>query len=179
MSDASGKLITNLTPQTKQVLDPRVAYVLTDMMAGVLDSGTGYTVRTRGFNLPAAGKTGTSHDAWFAGYTPSLLCIVWVGNDDYSDLELSGGSTAAPIWAEFMKRAVKLPRYANPKYFPQPAGINQVLIDRQGGAVSTAACQQSHSVVFIAGTEPKRTCEDLLRDRAKFPTLALSPLAQQ
>jgi penicillin-binding protein 1B len=62
-------------------------------------------VRSRGFHLPAAGKTGTSHDAWFAGYTPNLLCIIWIGNDDYTDLELSGGATAAPIWAEFMKRA--------------------------------------------------------------------------
>ena len=64
-------------------------------------------------NAPAAGKTGTSHDAWFAGYTTNLLCIVWVGNDDYTDIKLAGGAAAAPIWAEFMKRAVKLPQYAD------------------------------------------------------------------
>ena len=70
-------------------------------------------MRARGFTAPAAGKTGTSHDAWFAGYTTNLLCIVWVGYDDYSDLRLSGSATAAPIWAEFMKSAVKLPQYKN------------------------------------------------------------------
>ena len=64
-----------------------------------------YAVRLRGFTPPAAGKTGSSHDGWFAGYTSNLLCIVWVGYDDYSDLRLSGAQTAAPIWAEFMKKA--------------------------------------------------------------------------
>ena len=98
-----------MRPTAKQVLDPRVAYVMTTMMEAVINSGTGYPVRARGFAAPAAGKTGTSHDAWFAGYTSNLLCIVWVGNDDYTDIKLAGGAAAAPIWAEFMKRAVKLP----------------------------------------------------------------------
>ena len=70
--------------------------------------------------LPAAGKTGTSHDGWFAGYTSNLLCIVWVGYDDYSDIRLSGAQTAAPIWAEFMKKAVTLPHYSDMKPFTQP-----------------------------------------------------------
>ena len=102
------------------MLDPRVAYVLTTMMQSVIDSGTGYPVRARGFAAPAAGKTGTSHDAWFAGYTSNLLCIVWVGNDDYTDIKLAGGAAAAPIWAEFMKRAVKVPQYSDTKNFSAP-----------------------------------------------------------
>jgi membrane peptidoglycan carboxypeptidase len=72
---------------------------------------------------PAAGKTGTSHDAWFAGYTSNLLCIVWVGYDDYSDLRLSGAQTAAPIWADFMKKAVQLPEYRDVTGFSQPEGV--------------------------------------------------------
>ena len=60
-----------------------------------------------GFYAPAAGKTGTDHDAWFAGFTTNLLCIVWVGNDDYTDIKIQGAHAAAPIWAEFMKRAVQ------------------------------------------------------------------------
>ena len=73
------------------MLDPRIAYVMTNMMEGVINNGLGYTaVRLRGFTPPAAGKTGSSHDGWFAGYTSNLLCIVWVGYDDYSDLRLSG-----------------------------------------------------------------------------------------
>ena len=104
---------------------------MTTMMQAVIDSGTGYPVRARGFTAPAAGKTGTSHDAWFAGYTSNLLCIVWVGNDDYTDIKLAGGTTAAPIWAEFMKRAQKIPQYSDMKGFPAPSGV-VASPDRQG-----------------------------------------------
>ena len=74
-------------------------------MQEVLRSGTGAGVRSRGFSLPAAGKTGTSHDAWFAGFTTKLLCVVWVGLDDYKDIKMEGAKAALPIWTEFMKRA--------------------------------------------------------------------------
>ena len=121
--DARGDVLNNYHSDGKDVLDPRVAYVLTTMMEAVVNSGTGYPVRARGFASPAAGKTGTSHDAWFAGYTSNLLCIVWVGNDDYTDIKLAGGAAAAPIWAEFMKRAVKLPQYSDAKDFTAPSGV--------------------------------------------------------
>jgi penicillin-binding protein 1B len=104
--DGKGDVIANYTTDQRPVLDPRIAYVMTNMMEGVINNGLGYTaVRLRGFMLPAAGKTGSSHDGWFAGYTSNLLCIVWVGYDDYSDLRLSGAMTAGPIWTEFMKKA--------------------------------------------------------------------------
>ena len=103
--NAKGDVVANFKPDQRQVLDPRIAYIMTNMMEGVINNGLGYTaVRLRGFTQPAAGKTGSSHDGWFAGYTSNLLCIVWVGYDDYSDLHLSGAQTAAPIWTEFMKR---------------------------------------------------------------------------
>ena len=89
--NGKGDVIANYTTDQRQVLDPRIAYVMTNMMEGVINNGLGYTaVRLRGFTPPAAGKTGSSHDGWFAGYTSNLLCIVWVGYDDYSDLRLSG-----------------------------------------------------------------------------------------
>jgi penicillin-binding protein 1B len=116
-------------------------------------------VRGMGFSAPAAGKTGTSHDGWFAGYTSNLLCIVWVGYDDYSDLRLSGSSTAAPIWAEFMKRAVKLPAYKDVERFNQPAGVVDVRLDKATNRLATAACPETYSVAFIAGTEPKDSCD--------------------
>ena len=116
--DARGGVLNDYHNDSKSVLDPRVAYVMTTMMQAVIDNGTGSTVRARGFTAPAAGKTGTSHDAWFAGYTSNLLCIVWVGNDDYTDIKLAGGTTAAPIWAEFMKRAQKIPQYSDMKGVP-------------------------------------------------------------
>ena len=155
----AGNILDNYKTDSKAVLDPRVAYVLTTMMEAVINSGTGYPVRARGFQAPAAGKTGTSHDAWFAGYTTNLLCIVWVGNDDYTDLKLSGGTTAAPIWAEFMKRAAKLPQYADMKNFSAPSGVVEVTLDKVTNRLATASCPQTYTVAFIAGTEPKETCD--------------------
>ncbi len=157
--DARGNVLDDYKTDGKAVLDPRVAYVLTTMMEAVINNGTGYTVRARGFEAPAAGKTGTSHDAWFAGYTTDLLCVVWVGNDDYTDLKLSGSSTAAPIWAEFMKRAARLPQYADMKGFPQPSGVVEVTLDKVTNRLATASCPDTYSVAFIAGTEPKETCD--------------------
>jgi len=116
-------------------------------------------VRGRGFLAPAAGKTGSSHDGWFAGYTSNLLCVVWVGYDDYSDLHLSGAQTAAPIWAEFMKKAVALPQYSDTKPFTQPSGIVDVQLDKQTNLLATPACPDTYTSAFIAGTEPSQTCD--------------------
>ena len=137
---------------------------MTTMMESVIDNGTGSTVRARGFTAPAAGKTGTSHDAWFAGYTSNLLCVVWVGNDDYTDIKLTGGTTAGPIWAEFMKRAQKIPRYSNMTGFAAPSGVVNAQIDKVTNRLATPACPQTYYVAFIAGTEPKTTCEQSFSD---------------
>ena len=157
--DANGDMVEDFHNDKRPVLDPRVAYVVTNMMQNVIDHGTGYTVRARGFTAPAAGKTGTSHDAWFAGYTSNLLCIVWVGYDDYSDLKLAGGSTAGPIWAEFMKRAVRLPQYSNTAEFTPPDGVVTVSLDKNTNLLATASCPEDYDSAFIEGTEPKETCD--------------------
>src|SRR5207302_970461 len=139
--NSKGDVLSNYTSDQKQVLDPRIAYVMTNMMEGVINNGLGFSaVRGRGFKAPAAGKTGSSHDGWFAGYTSNLLCIVWVGYDDYSDLRLSGGVTAAPIWAEFMKKAVAIPQYEDMKAFSQPTGVVDVQLDKATNRLATPAC---------------------------------------
>jgi penicillin-binding protein 1B len=157
--EANGDVVEDFHTDKRPVLDPRVAYVVTNMMQNVIDHGTGFTVRARGFSNPAAGKTGTSHDAWFAGYTTNLLCIVWVGYDDYSDLKLAGGSTAGPIWAEFMKRAVKLPQYSNTGDFAPPSGVVTVTLDKSTNLLATASCPEGYDSAFIEGSEPKETCD--------------------
>ncbi len=157
--DAQGNVIQDFHPERKDVLDPRVAAVMTNMMEGVVNSGTAFPVRARGFTAPAAGKTGTSHDGWFAGYTSNLLCIVWIGFDDYSDLRLSGAVTAAPIWAEFMKRAVQMPQYRDPQPFPQPPGVVEVTLDKVTNLLATSTCTDDYTAEFIAGTEPRDTCD--------------------
>ncbi len=158
--NAKGDVISNYSTEQRQVMDPRIAYVMTNMMEGVINNGLGYTaVRLRGFTLPAAGKTGSSHDGWFAGYTSNLLCIVWVGFDDYSDLRLSGAMTAAPIWTEFMKKASVLPQYADMRPFSQPAGVVDVQLDKSTNLLATPKCTDDYTTAFVAGTEPHDTCE--------------------
>jgi penicillin-binding protein 1B len=158
--NGKGDVIANYNTDQRQVLDPRIAYVMTNMMEGVINNGLGYTaVRLRGFTPPAAGKTGSSHDGWFAGYTSNLLCIVWVGYDDYSDLRLSGAMTAAPIWAEFMKKAAIMPQYSDMKEFTQPSGVVDVQLDKATNRLATPSCTDDYTSAFIAGTEPHDTCE--------------------
>jgi penicillin-binding protein 1B len=157
--NAQGDVIVNFATERKEVLDPRIAFVMTRMLEGVVNFGTAYGVRQRGFTAPAAGKTGSSHDGWFAGYTGNLLCIVWVGYDDYSDLRLSGAQTAAPIWAEFMKKAVTLPQYADVKPFTQPDGVVDVELDKVTNRLATPSCPDTYTIAFVAGTEPHDTCD--------------------
>jgi penicillin-binding protein 1B len=147
------------SPSTHPVLDPRVAFLTTSLMEDVINHGTGYPVRQIGFTAPAAGKTGTSHDGWFAGYTSNLLCVVWVGFDDNRDLGLAGGEAAAPIWAEFMKRAVALPRYRDTQVFEPPPGIVAQSVDPQTGQLATPSCPHIMTEYFIAGTEPNQYCQ--------------------
>src|SRR6185369_44742 len=109
-------VLANQTLETP-VLDPRVAYIMTNLLQEVMRSGTAAGVRARGFGVPAAGKTGTSHDGWFAGYTSNLLCIVWVGFDDNTQLDIEGARSALPIWTEFMKKAITFRPYRNPAPF--------------------------------------------------------------
>jgi penicillin-binding protein 1B len=160
----NGDVITDYTPESKQVLDPRVAYLTVSMLENVLHSdvtgsGTGAGVRNMGFYSPAAGKTGTDHDAWFAGFTTNLLCIVWVGNDDYTDIKLQGAQAAAPIWAEFMKRAVALPQYSDTHEFTIPEGVEIVSIDSASNLLSDESCPASFNAAFLAGTAPTETCD--------------------
>ncbi|HKV28807.1 MAG TPA: PBP1A family penicillin-binding protein [Candidatus Acidoferrales bacterium] len=156
--DAGGQVIEKSGPQERPVLDPRVAYLVTSVLEDVVNHGTGYTVRARGFTPPAAGKTGTSHDGWFAGYTSNLLCVVWIGYDDDRDLGLTGTNSAAPIWAEFMKRAEELPGYHKMQDFPEPQGIVSASVDPESGYLATPNCPSTRAEVFIAGTEPTEFC---------------------
>ncbi len=169
----TGDIITDYTPTTRQVLDPRVAFLTTYMMEAVLQGnghdgckvggldycGTGAGVRNMGFTAPAAGKTGTSHDAWFAGFTSSLLCIVWVGNDDYTDIKVEGAHAAAPIWAAFMKQAVQLPQYSDTNEFTPPDGVQIVTLDKVTNLLTDEACPEGYAAAFLDGTAPTDTCD--------------------
>ena len=157
--NAGGSSLERGVVRTRPALDPRVAYQVTSVLEDVVNRGTGASVRARGFKGPAAGKTGTSRDGWFAGYTSNLLCIVWVGYDDNRDLNVSGTASAAPIWAEFMKRATALPAYHDLQEFDAPEGVTEVTIDPESMQLAMPNCPMKQTEVFIAGTEPTEYCQ--------------------
>ena len=108
MVDRNGNVLEKRNIRVKRVISPRVAHDMNNMLRGVVERGTARSVRLQGFTRPAAGKTGTTNDArdaWFAGYTPDLLALVWVGFDHQSELGLPGSRAALPIWTDFMKKA--------------------------------------------------------------------------
>lgn len=151
---ADGAVRERRAPETREVLDPRVAYLVHHLLADVLERGTGAGVRARGFTAPAGGKTGTSHDGWFAGYTSNLVAVVWVGFDDNRELGLSGAAAAAPLWAAFMTRAMALPGYRDAQPFLPPEGITTVRLDPATLRPVSSEVGAAREEVFITGTEP-------------------------
>lgn len=158
--DQGGRELYRHNHREKQVLDPRVAYIMTNLLQDVLIHGTAAGARAAaGFNVPAAGKTGTSdRDGWFAGYTSELLCVVWVGFDNNLDLDIEGARSAAPIWMQFMKDALKYREYRDTKAFEAPDGIVSIEIDPETGFPATPACPARATEVYIAGTQPVGAC---------------------
>ncbi len=164
--NANGDVVADYTPEAKQVMDPKAAYLTQNLLEGVMNFGYGIAVRKLGFTAPAAGKTGTDNDAWFAAYTSNLICIIWIGNDDYTDIKLQGAIAAAPIWAAFMNRAIRLPQYSDMKPFlPLPDGIQLVRIDRVSNLPADESCpSDTYSAAFLMGTVPQSTCSHMGMD---------------
>jgi penicillin-binding protein 1B len=152
--DRNNRRVFAEIPEENQVMDPRVAGIMTNILEDVVRYGTGAAVRQRGFTLPAAGKTGTARDGWFAGYTSKLLAVVWVGYDDYSDLDLEGSKSALLVWTEFMKRAHKLLPYRGAKDFKMPDGVVQANVDTMTGLLAGDQCLNVRTEYFVAGTVP-------------------------
>jgi penicillin-binding protein 1B len=134
-------------------------FLVTSLMHSVFTEGTAATARSLGFTHEAAGKTGTTNDmrdAWFAGFTPDLLCVVWVGFDDNSPINLPGARAALPIWVEFMKNALE---GVEPTPFPVPSeNIVFFEIDKQNGLLANPNCPKTLQEAFIAGTQPRERC---------------------
>jgi penicillin-binding protein 1B len=157
-----GKDITR-TPKSagekpREVARPDTTYLVTNMLRAVINEGTGNGVRARGFTLDAAGKTGTTNDlrdAWFVGFTPELLTVVWVGFDDNQPVGLSGSQAALPIWTDFMRRALAGRSSVS---FAVPEGVNFVGIDRETGKLGGPGCPNVVTEAFVAGTEPHEIC---------------------
>lgn len=159
VADAGGTTLERSQIEVKKVLRPQTAYMITDMLTSVLTQGTGSAVRQWGFVRPAAGKTGTTdeyRDAWFVGYTPNLLCVVWTGYDDNTPIRMTGAQAALPVWVRFMKKATEnLPA----EEFSSPHGVAIRMIDPATGGLATEDCPSSRPEIFIEGTEPQPCSE--------------------
>jgi penicillin-binding protein 1B len=142
-----------------QVFSPEVSFLVASALKSAMIEGTGKVTRLLGFQLPSAGKTGSTQDSWFAGFTPDMVCVVWVGTDQNPPLNQTGAEAAAPIWAEFMLRAQKLGFLSGADFTP-PAGVSQVRIDPASGMLASQACQRVKSEYFLKGTEPRAICEE-------------------
>lgn len=152
-----GEVLEKKVLQTKRAFQEEPVALVTHLMEGVLNRGTAAAARSMGFQGIAAGKTGTTsnyRDAWFVGFTPQLLSLVWVGYDDNVSTKMSGSRAALPIWVSFMKEAVGNSR----QDFPFPSGIVAVDIDPTTGGRATKECPVTVKEYFIVGTEPEESC---------------------
>lgn len=158
--DAAGRPLPRRAPAASAipVVSPAVCYLVTSVLQGVIDRGTGHGVRSAGLADPLAGKTGTSNDrrdAWFAGYSPERATVVWVGLDSNAPARLSGASGALPIWSRFT-RAVRPPGgYGE---LARPPGVVTALIDPDSGALATTRCPHTVDEYFLAEHAPTALC---------------------
>jgi penicillin-binding protein 1B len=175
ITTGEGRILEKHHIGVEEVLSAQTAFLITDFLEGVFERGTARSARKAGFHWTAAGKTGTTdeeRDAWFAGYTPDLLTVVWVGYDDNSPMGLSGAQAALPIWVDFMKAAMAgRPSQA----FQAPPGIVEVEVDPASGDIAHAGCPTRRMEVFIEGTEPQGFCA--LHDPKRAEGKVLSPQA--
>ncbi|HEV2884792.1 MAG TPA: PBP1A family penicillin-binding protein [Pyrinomonadaceae bacterium] len=154
ITTGSGVTVAAPTPQKNEVMHSDVAYVMTSFMKDVVNRGTAAKVRARGFKGNVAGKTGTSRDGWFAGYTPNLVCVVWVGFDDGSQLGLTGANSALPIWTDFMSVALgEHPEWQGD--WQMPSGIEQVAVNPKTGGPASPDDPDKRIELFINGTSPQ------------------------
>jgi penicillin-binding protein 1B len=155
--DSKGHQIYQHEEVENRVIRPTVAYLITGALKAVLRYGTGASAGRMGLDFPAAGKTGTTQDykdAYFIGYTPQIVCGVWVGFDEPESLGLTGAQAALPAWVQFMQDAAP----ADPEDFPEPSGITMATIDPESGGLATPSCPKPVALPFLDGTQPTFMC---------------------
>jgi penicillin-binding protein 1B len=158
VTTGSGMTMAQPAAQKNEVLRPAIAYVMQTFMKDVVNRGTAAPLRARGFKFNVAGKTGTSRDGWFAGYTPDLVCVVWVGFDDGSQLGLTGAASALPIWGDFMSAALTIhPEWTGD--WQMPDGVQQADIDPTTGQIAQADSTTKRAEFFVNGTLPGADAE--------------------
>jgi penicillin-binding protein 1B len=158
VTDSSGTDIITETAQKRPVIKPTTSYMITDMLMDVIDKGTARAARGAVKKTAIAGKTGTSRDGWFVGYTPNMVVAVWIGFDDNKQLGLTGAEAALPAWTEFVRNAVESRPDLGGAAFERPAGISFVEVDPETGLLATASCPQHEQVAITATLAPNLEC---------------------
>lgn len=172
--DGKGELVDKIEPQMKPVVSPDVAAVMTHLLRGPVERGT--AAKANGLTKALAGKTGTSRDGWFAGFTPHLVCVVYVGYDDNRQLGMTGGSSALPIFINFMRAALKFRPDLAGDAFPDADGVEKVVVDLQTGLLPSPSCQgETIEEWFLAGTAPQKDCTQVGVSNIGSPGMVADP----
>jgi membrane carboxypeptidase/penicillin-binding protein len=154
IADTQGGLVDRTKPKLTKVLSPQAAYLALDLLRGVVDRGTAGSLRAHGISGDVAGKTGTTNDkrdAWFIGFRPDLLVLVWVGFDDGTETHLTGAQGAVPIWEDFMR---SIGADVSDETFDRPEGIVTASIDTTTGGLASPRCRETVEEIFIEGRLP-------------------------
>ncbi|MFN2426830.1 MAG: PBP1A family penicillin-binding protein [Candidatus Binatia bacterium] len=157
--DSRGEVLDGNSVEMRRVIPATDAYLVTHLLEGVMERGTGATARRKGFKHPAAGKTGTSNDykdAWFVGFTPNLLTAVWIGFDEAASMGLAGSEAALPIWTDFMRQALADTPHDS---FEVPPGIVLEDVDKKSGQIARPECPKQVREAFLVGEEPRKFCD--------------------
>jgi len=160
VTDGRGKTVHDASVEMRRVVPAADAYLVTHILEGVMERGTGATARRKGFRHPAAGKTGTSNDykdAWFVGFTPDLLTAVWVGFDEAASMGLAGSEAALPIWTDFMRQALADHPHTS---FDVPPGIVLADVDKRTGGIARPQCPKQVREAFLDGEQPTEYCSE-------------------
>jgi penicillin-binding protein 1B len=150
----------------ERLITPAEAFVMTRMLQAVVRQGTARSLQWRGVTWPVAGKTGTTNDfrdAWFVGYTPDILALVWVGFDNGDSIKATGAAAALPIWADLMNA---IPQYRSETDFKMPEGVEKIPVCSVTGRRAVAGCPEPTEVYFLAGRVPSGDCP--LHDKGGF-----------
>lgn len=157
--DENGKILEQRHTSIKRVISPAKAFIMSSMLRSVVEEGTARSLKDMGISFPVGGKTGTTNnfkDAWFVGYTPNILALVWVGFDDGSSIHSSGAGAALPIWAELMSM---LPQFVSGSWFKMSPGVVKRTVCSESGDLAVKnRCPHPVEEYFLADNVPKDSC---------------------
>jgi membrane carboxypeptidase/penicillin-binding protein len=153
------EILYGSSQENEQIVSPRTAYMITDMLRAVVERGTARRAAgALGKEVVFAGKTGSSKDGWFVGYTPNLVTVAWIGVDDNEDIHSTGGEIALPLWVDYMKSVVGARPEFGGEYFPMPRGLSEVTVDPETGMIADVYCPQKEKVVVPYGAVSGINC---------------------